>query len=140
MHFNALLPELSVSDLSKSLHFYHDVLGFTIEYRRSDPPFVFLSYQGSQIMLQQAHTGTDWDTGALIYPYGRGINFQIETSEVAELLEKLKTADYPLFRPMVDSWYRENDVEHGCREFLVQDPDGYVLRFSQDLGERTAVC
>ncbi len=139
MDFNCLLPELSVSDLSKSLHFYHEVLGFTIEYRRSDPPFAFLSYQGSQIMVQQAHTGADWDVGVLEYPYGRGINFQIETSDIAGLLRKLETADYPLFRPMTDSWYREDDVEHGCREFLVQDPDGYVLRFSQDLGERSSM-
>ena len=25
----------------------------------------------------------------------------------------------------------------GNKEFLIQDPDGYLLRFTQDLGEKT---
>jgi lactoylglutathione lyase len=33
-------------------------------------------------------------------------------------------------------WYRHDDIEHGQTQFLVQDPDGYLLRFMQDLGQR----
>jgi hypothetical protein len=35
-----------------------------------------------------------------------------------------------------EKWYRAGDRELGQRQFLVQDPDGYLLRFCQDLGER----
>lgn len=31
---------------------------------------------------------------------------------------------------------RGNNVEIGAREFLPQDPDGYLLRFSARIGER----
>jgi hypothetical protein len=41
-----------------------------------------------------------------------------------------------LFEGVEDHWYRQGSVLLGCREFLVQDPDGYLLRFSQDIGEK----
>jgi hypothetical protein len=31
---------------------------------------------------------------------------------------------------------RANDVEVGNRQFIVLDPDGYMLRFVQDLGNK----
>ena len=37
---------------------------------------------------------------------------------------------------VVESWYKGEGVEFGQLEFLVQDPDGYLLRFIQDIGER----
>ena len=41
-----------------------------------------------------------------------------------------------LFRPLEAAWYRRGDHEVGNLQFLVQDPDGYLLRFFSDLGER----
>ena len=37
---------------------------------------------------------------------------------------------------MEEKWYRKNDTEVGNKQFLVQDPDGYILRFFQNLGMR----
>jgi hypothetical protein len=34
-------------------------------------------------------------------------------------------------------WYRTGEVETGARQFLVQDPDGYLIRFSAYIGERS---
>ena len=56
--------------------------------------------------------------------------------DVAPLLSALKAADWPLFRDVHDAWYRAGNDEGGNRQFLVQDPDGYLLRFAQDLGRR----
>ena len=36
-----------------------------------------------------------------------------------------------------ENWYRHDDKMLGNKEFLIQDPDGYLLRFTQDLGEKT---
>lgn len=72
MKFNALIPELMVSDLNKSLKFY-SMLGFKIEYRREESKFALISLQGSQLMIQQ-NNGV-WNTAKLEYPLGRGINF-----------------------------------------------------------------
>ena len=33
-------------------------------------------------------------------------------------------------------WYRTGDVESGVAQFLVTDPDGYLLRFQSSLGKR----
>ena len=35
-----------------------------------------------------------------------------------------------------DKLYRTDDGEVGVRQFLVQDPDGYLVRFSEHLGRR----
>jgi hypothetical protein len=37
---------------------------------------------------------------------------------------------------METRWYRIGRIERGNRQFVVADPDGYLLRFFEDLGER----
>jgi len=49
-------------------------------------------------------------------------------------MDNLEKNKYPLKRGIKDSWYRAGKVEYGCREILVMDPDGYLLRFSEGLG------
>jgi hypothetical protein len=41
-----------------------------------------------------------------------------------------------LFMALEEKWYRTGDVETGVHQFLVQDPDGYLVRFSAWIGER----
>jgi catechol 2,3-dioxygenase-like lactoylglutathione lyase family enzyme len=138
MKSNPLKPEFYVNDFQKSLNFYENILGFTVEYQRENPSFAFLSYQGSHIMIQEMDPNEDkgFITGSFEYPLGRGINFQIDTDNVQELFNSLKGCKYPLRRDIQDSWYRVGNVLRGCRQILVQDPDGYLLRFSQDIGEK----
>lgn len=140
MKSNPLKPELYVTDFEKSLNFYTEILDFTVEYQRENPLFAFLSYQGSQLMIQEIDPNEDkaFITGSYEYPFGRGINFQIDTDNVKKLAESLKSNNYPLKRDLQDSWYKKGNVLSGCRQILVQDPDGYLLRFSQDIGEKSA--
>jgi catechol 2,3-dioxygenase-like lactoylglutathione lyase family enzyme len=134
MKFNALIPELGVSHFEKSLSFYVTILGFRVEYQRPENQFAFLSYQKCQIMIEQANTV--WQTGMLEYPYGRGMNLQIEVDAIDPLLQSLQKHAYPLFVEPKERWYRKDEFFLGQREFLVMDPDGYVLRFAQNLGEK----
>lgn len=134
MKFNSLIPELSVSNIDNSLRFYCQLLGFHIDYQRVERGFAFLSLQGSQIMLEQANDA--WRTGDLDYPYGRGINFQIMVDNVASLAQTLKERDYPIMVELEENWYRAGQTLVGQKEFLVMDPDGYLLRFAQDVGEK----
>ncbi len=136
--FNALIPEIYVSDFRRSLQFYVDILGFKLEYTRQAPLFGFLSYQGSQLMLQQREP-TDSHTGALEHPYGRGINFQIESADVQGLVDSLASYNYSLRQGVAEYWRRIADgMLAGTLEFQVLDPDGYYLRFAQDLGEKSS--
>ena len=77
MEFNHLIPELTVADLQKSLHFYVDILGFTIEYERPEEKFAYLSFQGSQLMLDEGNddaTKSPFFVGVLTYPRGSGMH------------------------------------------------------------------
>ena len=70
-----------------------------------------------------------WLVGPMERPFGRGMNLQIEVDEVLALYQKFKNYEYPIFWDMEEKWYRIEDKEMGHRQFLVQDPDGYLLRF-----------
>ena len=129
MEFNKLVPELSVSDIEKSKDFYINVLHFKLEYERVKDKFVYLSYQGAQIMIEQIND--NWNVGKLEYPFGRGINFQIETNEIEEISKRLKERNIPIFKDIFKSSYIANGEIFDELELLVQDPDGYLLRFQQ---------
>ena len=134
MHFNQLIPELSVENLEKSLEFYCDVLGFHLEYTRPENQFAFISLEGAQIMLEEDNGR--WLTGNLEYPRGRGVNFQMEVQCLDRMVASLQSRQIALFREMQEHWRKVDDREYGEREILVQDPDGYLLRFSLSIGSR----
>ena len=137
MNFNKLIPELSVSNFDVSLKFYTSVLGFKIEYQREEQKkFAFLSYQGSQIMIEEylGDSNSPWNTGKLEYPFGRGINFQIDVDDIEPIVESLVQNNYPIKMLPEENWYRRENELLGNKEFLIVDPDGYLLRFSQDIG------
>lgn len=137
MEWNQMIPEFDVFDLKESLHFYIDLIGFHVEYDRKENKFAFLQLEKVQIMIQEIDKENNkWETGKLEYPLGVGINFQIDVTNIDEIYGRLKEAKYQIFVEMEDHWYRKDDVLMGCREFLVQDPNGFVLRFSQDLENR----
>ncbi|MBW4961436.1 VOC family protein [Sulfitobacter sp. CW3] len=133
-HIAALVPELSCSDFKRSLKFYTVILGFEVLFERSERGFAFLALGQAQIMLEQSNGY--WDTGPLEHPYGRGINFQIVVPDLQPIVARLSASKVPLFQNPETAWYRIDTVERGVMEILVQDPDGYLLRFSQLIGDR----
>jgi catechol 2,3-dioxygenase-like lactoylglutathione lyase family enzyme len=135
---SALVPELLVSDIDASLRFWCGLCGFAIAYDRLYEGFAYLDRDGAQVMLEKRGQNRNWITGALDVPYGRGINLQIAVADLDRILQSLAGADWRLFMPPEEKWYRARDKETGVRQFLVQDPDGYLLRFSQRIGERPA--
>lgn len=135
MQTKMLVPELLVTDFQKSLKFYVEILGFKVLYDRPEKKFAMLSFEESKLMINERNGW--WETGEMEYPYGRGINLQIDADNVLDLVNTLKQNNWELFQEIEEAWYRKNDKESGHKEFLVQDPDGYLLRFAQHLGERT---
>ena len=65
------------------------------------------------------------------------MNLQIEVEAVARITERLAAAGWPVFMPVEDAWYRKDDQEIGQRQFVVADPDGYLLRLAEPLGLRS---
>jgi len=133
---NSLIPELGITDFKKSLDFYTRILGFSIEYQRDEEGFAFLSLGDAQIMIDQIGEGRTWQTGEMKHPLGQGVNFQIRVDSIDEIISSLKRENIQLFLDVEEKWYRKNDRQVGNKQFLVQDPDGYLLRFFEDLGEK----
>ena len=133
----SLVPELDVSDLDRSRAFYLNVLGFSVRHERPEERFVYLEREGAEIMLQEAAgPGRRFRTAPLEPPFGRGVNLQVRTTAVADLAARLQAAGHAFLIPMETRWYRIGRGERGNRQFVVADPDGYLLRFFEDLGER----
>ena len=135
--FARLTPELLIADLARSLHFWVDLIGFRVAYDRPEDGFAYLDLDGAQVMLETRNPASrQWETGPLEAPLGRGINFEIAVPAVEPILDRLEAAGWPLFMAVEDQWYRAGEVEVGQRQFLVQDPDGYLLRPAASLGQR----
>ena len=128
MEFNSLIPELTVTDIERTKAFYVGILQFKIEYERTENKFVFLSLEKNQLMFEQENG--NWSVGVLEYPYGRGINFEMTVSNVDGIYTRILDAGIKPFREMKVSHYRNGDEYIVQKEFLVQDPDGYLLRFT----------
>ncbi|MEM7056372.1 MAG: VOC family protein [Pseudomonadota bacterium] len=137
-HWSVMVPELAVRDLDASLAFYVDTLGFQVKFARPENRVAYIEMGHAQIMLDEMPDDLEdgWFTGPMQYPFGRGINFQIEVADVYALHVRTESHKLTLFDPLREAWYRQDDIENGQAEFLLQDPDGYLLRFMQHLGER----
>lgn len=159
----ALVPELLVADTPRSLEFWCGLCGFEIAYDRPEEGFAYLVRDGAHVMLEQQGVGRNWVTGELARPLGRGVNFQIAVDDLAPILEALRAAGVELFMEPETKWYRVGGTERagtgepgaeeagteevgteeagiqeaGTEQFLVTDPDGYLIRFQRSLGRRT---
>lgn len=127
MKFNSLIPELSVTDISKSLKFYQK-LGFQVKYQREESKFYFLELEENQLMIEEINE--HWNVGVLEYPFGRGINISMTLQDIDSFYEKVKSLKIPIFQDLKVSEYRVQDQIYQDKEFLIQDPDGYLLRFT----------
>ncbi|MFI8776589.1 bleomycin resistance protein [Brachybacterium paraconglomeratum] len=136
----ALVPELLVANTPSSLAFWCGLCGFQIAYERPEEGFAYITRGSAHLMLEQRGVGRNWITGPLEPPLGRGINFQITVDALDPILSALDDAGHPLFMAPEEKWYRISGREEaGVRQFLVTDPDGYLIRFQTSLGHRHAL-
>jgi len=135
-----LVVELLVSDFAQSLKFYTEVLGFKKLYDRPEEAFAYLDRGGAQIMIVEHEPGDErpWIAGDLVQPFGRGMNLEIEVEDVSALHASCLAHGARIFLAMEEKWYRRDALLLGVRQFIVLDPDGYLLRLSQSLGTRPA--
>jgi uncharacterized glyoxalase superfamily protein PhnB len=120
----ALTASLTVKDLQKSLAWYRDVVGFTVEneYEREGTlRAVGLRAGAVQILLAQ-------DDGAkgLDRVKGEGFSLQITTAQnVDEIAKRIKELGGTLESEPAD-------MPWGVRAFRVKDPDGFRLAISSE--------
>lgn len=131
---NTLVPELWCSDFERSLEFYTDRLGFEVAQRRARDTHAYLSFQGSQIMIAWWEPDGRWEPwfpAPMERPYGRGINLQFMVKNVRQLHEKMVASGVQPFLKLHTASIWRTDRMDERTQFMVLDPDGYLLRFSQ---------
>src|SRR5271168_2595460 len=107
-----LVPELYCSNIGRSLAFYVNVLGFSVRYSRPEERFAYLEREGAELMIEQSTDPfRNWVTGDLTPPFGRGINLQIQVTDITALLAAVTDAGHPLFLELEDRWYRRDEGE-----------------------------
>lgn len=134
-----LTPELDVDHLDRSLDFYVRVIGFRVVFERPEERFAYLNLDGASLMLEEtAGPGRRLRIAPLEHPYGRGMNLELGVANSDAIYRRVLAEGLEPLIPLEERWYRQGDAEVGVRQFVVVDPDGYLLRVSTGIGKRSA--
>jgi uncharacterized glyoxalase superfamily protein PhnB len=119
-----LSASLTVKDLQKSLAWYQDVLGFTVDQkheREGKLRAVSLKAGDVRLLIGQDDGAKGWDRVK-----GEGFSLQITTDQnVDEIANRIKELGGTL-----DS--EPADMPWGARAFRLRDPDGFKLVISSE--------
>jgi uncharacterized glyoxalase superfamily protein PhnB len=125
-HLTKLTPNLIVADVSRSIAFYRDVLGFTVGPTVPEAaPFVFAIVQSGavEIFLNAPGPAVAEYPAFKDRPIGGTLTLFIQVDDVRGAHESLKDR-VEIVMPLEKKWY-------GPTEFAFTDPDGYVITFAQ---------
>ena len=121
-----LTPNLVVSDVGRSLTFYRDVLGFTVDATVPDEgPFVFAALRsgGTEVFLNAQETAQAEYPAFADRPIGGTLTLYFEVAGVREAYDALQSS-VQVVMPLESKWY-------GVTEFAFLDPDGYVITYAE---------
>ena len=131
----SLMAELMVQDYPRSFKFWTGPIGFIPAFTRPAQKLACLTHpDGAQIMIYERNG--DWETGQMEPPFGRGAVIQVYVKDATAMANVITAANIPFYVPLRDKWRDWGDRLGGQREFLVQDPDGYLIMVAQRIGER----
>ena len=124
-----LSPTMALRDMSKTIAFYRDSLGFELGMTFPDadsPEYADLSKDGMVLMFIPAkNCGIDHSE-----KLGMGVNFYMEIDvDIDQYYADLKGKG-------VNITIDIKDEPFGIRDFTVEDPDGYLLTFNKRLQGR----
>ena len=118
-------PILLVKDVVASANYYRDKVGFKYDRFWGEPPgFCILYRDGFHLMLKQVEDPSHIVPHYKVVEKMWNVYFWVNDAEsLYNELKKLGAAiDYEIC-----------DQPYGCREFGIQDLDGYDIAFGQDL-------
>jgi lactoylglutathione lyase len=121
-----LTPNLVVSNVEQSVAFYRDVLGFTLTATVPDAsPYVFAIVQsgGVEVFLNAPGPAIAEYPAFAGRAIGGTLTLYIEVERIKSLYDALKPR-VPIVTPLEAKFY-------GVTEFVIQDPDGYLITFGE---------
>jgi catechol 2,3-dioxygenase-like lactoylglutathione lyase family enzyme len=121
-----LTPNLIVTDVERSLAFYRDVLGFTVEVTVPEAsPYVFAIVQSGpvEVFLNAPGPAIEEYPAFKDRPIGGTLTLFMEVVDIARAHGELKSR-VKIVMPLEHKWY-------GSTEFAFEDPDGYLITFAE---------
>ncbi len=125
----SIVPGLLVSNLERSVDVYTRLFGLTLTH--SEPPrLALLEWGTGQLVLQQYTPDDPLVVAELSTPFGRGVTLDLRLPEPKPLYERLRDEKWPIVVPMEIAELSLGDKCYTRTSFVVSDPDGYLLRFT----------
>ena len=122
-----IAPFFLVDDVVATANYYRDKLGFTYERFWNEPPsFCMVRRRGVTIMLCKLERTGVMRPNHGVDPEGSAWDAYIWVDDADALHAELRSRGVTIAREICDQPY-------GCRDFDVEDCNGYRLCFGQDL-------
>jgi len=121
MTLTSLSPQFLVDDLSVAIAYYRDRLGFELDFEY-ESFYASVSRDGFSIHLKCAPKTVADRTHR---KQNEHLDASIGVQGVDALFEELKTRGAYIIRPLEQRPW-------GRKDFYVEDPDGYILNFSEE--------
>lgn len=117
-------PEFFVPDVEDAVRFYVDKLDFRV--LRQDPDFAMVNLGRDVHILIAAESlaGDELPSGDAIR--GAGVNVRIMVDDVDAIYERCKAEGVRIVWEIADK-------DYGLRDFIMADPNGFMLRFAAPL-------
>jgi predicted enzyme related to lactoylglutathione lyase len=129
-HRWAIAPYFLVEDVVRSASYYRDKLGFVYDQFWGDPAaFCMVRRSGIVIMLSQLAAPGAVRPNRIVDPSGDAWDAYIWVDDADALYAEFKFAGVRIVRSICNQ-------DYGCRDFEVEDCDGYRLCFGADLEAR----
>jgi predicted enzyme related to lactoylglutathione lyase len=122
-----IAPYFIVDDVVATANYYRDKLGFQYERFWGEPPsFCMVKRNGIVIMLAQLETTGVMRPNQMVDPEGSAWDAYIWIDNADAIWSEFKVKGVKIVREICDQSY-------GCRDFEIEDCNGYRLCFGQDL-------
>ncbi|MBU1668266.1 VOC family protein [bacterium] len=140
MKFRKMTPVLSVENITKTVNFYQQILGFqlhmlvtadthTMEDTLLDTEeyvYAMLSRDELYIMFLKESEFKENIPVLEKNRIGASVLFYIEVEKIDELYNSLQESPIKIVKELTTTWY-------GMREFYIKDCNGYVLAFAEQV-------
>jgi len=115
-----IAPQFLVDNLDRSITYYHDRLGFELDFQ-NESFYAAVSRDGHAIHLKCAPKLAA-DRGHR--KQNEHLDAYIAVSGIRALFDELKMREAQVLKPLEERPW-------ACLDFYVEDPDGYILCFSE---------
>ena len=124
----AIIPFFVVTDVSQTIVFYREKLGFSVHFQQTlpgdnGPSFCILGRDGISIMFKSILPEIEPTPNSANHKWARWDTY-IATQDPDSLFEEFKANGVEFCRDL-------EDTDDGLRAFEVQDNSGYILCFAK---------